>query len=125
MKIKAGDFMLTPKKQAALEALLTHETKKSAAHAAGISVRTMSTYLADDEFKREYTMACRQLVTDASQQSQKCLSPALSVLLTIANDKNEAAGNRIAACRSLLEYGLKLTEISDILAELEGDTDVL
>lgn len=117
--------MITPQKQAALQALLTCHNKKDAAKAAGITTRTLSKYLADAEFQQEYKRACRELVSDAAQQSQKCLSPALSVLLTIANDKNETAGNRIAACRALLEYGLKLTEISDILAELEGDNDVL
>ena len=85
----------------------------------------MSAYLANTEFQKEYTLACRRLVSDATRQSQKYMSSALSVLNKIARDEAESAGNRIAACRSLLEYGLKLTEISDILAELEGDNDVL
>lgn len=116
--------MFTPKKQAALEALLTHGTKKAAAQAAGISVRSMSAYLADPDFQREYTLACRGLIADAARQSQKYMSNALSVLCSIVQDKEEASGNRIAACRSLLEYSLRLTEITDILAEL-GDDNVL
>ena len=48
------------------------------------------------------------------------LSPALSALREIVEDEKESAGSRIAAARSLLEYGLRLTEFNDILRDLEG-----
>ena len=38
----------------------------------------------------------------------------------VVNDTNETAGNRISAARSILEYGLKLTEFNDILQDLEA-----
>ena len=75
---------------------------------------------ADPEFQKEYKAAFSQLVTDATRQAQKSLSPALSALREIVEDDEESAGSRIAAARSLLEYGLRLTEFNDILRDLEG-----
>ena len=111
---------MTPNKQRALQALLTQPTKTKAAEAAGISPRTLRDYLADPEFQKEYKKAFGQLVTDATRQAQQSLSPAISALRDIVEDDNEHSSARIAAARSLLEYGLRWTEFSDILAELEA-----
>lgn len=111
---------MTPNQQRALQALLTQPNKKAAAEAAGISTRTMTAYLADENFQREYKKAFGQLVQDATRQAQKSLSPALSALRDIVEDEEENSNTRIAAARSLLEYGLRLTEFSDILTELEA-----
>ena len=111
---------MTPNKERALQALLTQPNKKAAAEAAGITPRTLTTYLADPEFQREYKKAFGALVHDATRQAQKSLSPALSALRDIVEDEEENANARIAAARSLLEYGLRLTEFSDILEELEA-----
>lgn len=112
--------MLTPNKQRALQALLTQPTKKAAAAAAGITDRTLREYLADAEFQQEYKRAFCDLVTDATRQAQRALSPALSALRSIVEDEEESASSRIAAARSLLEYGLRLTEFNDILRDLEA-----
>ncbi len=111
---------LNPKQISALQCLLTYPTKKEAAKAAGITDRTLRKYLADAEFQAEYKKAFGMIVTDATRQAQKALSPAITLLLTVVNDENETAGNRISAARSILEYGLKLTEFNDILQDLEA-----
>lgn len=111
---------MTPNKQRALQALLTQPTKKKAAEAAGITARTLRDYLADPEFQREYKKAFGQLVQDATRQAQQSLSPAISALRDIVEDEKESSSARIAAARSLLEYGLRLTEFTDILEELES-----
>lgn len=116
---------MTPNKVRALQALLTQPTKELAARAAGIAPRTLRSYLADPDFQAEYKKAFGQLVTDATRQAQQSLSPAISALRDIVEDDNENSSARISAARSLLEYGLRLTEFSDILAELqavEGDS---
>lgn len=116
---------MTPNKERALQALLTQPTKKAAAEAVGISTRTLQTYLADPEFQAEYKKAFGQLVDDATRQAQQSLNPAISALRSIVEDDDENSSARISAARTLLEYGLRLTEISDILSELstvEGDS---
>lgn len=120
--------MLSPKQNKALQALLTQPTKTDAAKAAGITSRTMTSYLADPNFQREYKKAYGELVTDATRQAQQSLNPALAALRSIVDDPNQNGNTRIAAARALLEYGLRLTEISDILTvidDLDGGDDVL
>lgn len=112
--------MLSAKQHKALEALLTQPTKEAAAKQAGITSRTLREYLANPEFQEAYKKAFGQLVTDATRQVQKSLSPAISALDSIVKDENESAGSRISAARSLLEYGLRLTEFNDILKTLEA-----
>lgn len=112
--------MLTPKQHKALQALLTQPTKAAAAEAAGISPRTLRDYLSNQDFQREYKKAFGELVADATRQAQQSLSPAITALRDIVEDPNEASSARIAAARCLLEYGLRMTEITDILLELEA-----
>ena len=111
---------MTPTQHKALQALLTCGTKAEAAKTAGISTRTLQTYLATPEFQKEYKKAFGQLVQDATRQAQHALSPAIKTLRAIVEDEAESSTARIAAARSLLEFGLRLTELSDILAELEA-----
>ena len=114
------NMALNPKQTKALQCLLAYPTKREAAQAAGISDRTLRTYLANDEFQAEYKKAFGLIVTDATRQAQQALSPAIALLLEVVKDDNETAGNRISAARSILEYGLKLTEFNDILQDLEA-----
>ena len=110
---------MTHKKELALAALLTHPTRKEAAAAAGISVRTLQDYFnKDPEFMERYRAAFGELVQDATRQAQRAIAPALSTLTEIMEDKDEQASARIQAARSTLEYALKLTEQTDILDTL-------
>ena len=59
------------------------------------------------------------MIEDAAAQAKQSLNPALSCLREIVEDGAETATARIQAARSLLEYGLRLTEIVDILRTLE------
>lgn len=111
---------MTPNQQKALQALLTCPTKRAAAEQAGITDRTLRTYLADREFQAEYRRAVHMLVDEATKQAQKALTPAITALQCIVEDETEKSGNRISAARTLLEFGLRLTEFNDILGELEG-----
>ena len=111
---------MTPNKEKALAALLAHPTKAEAAAAAGIDPKTLWRYLQDPEFQEAYKKAFSDLVSDATRQAQQSLSPALSTLREIVEDGDQGATVRIQAARSLLEYGLRLTEITDILRDLEA-----
>ena len=110
---------MTGKQARALQALLTCPTQAAAAQAAGIGLTTLKRYLNDDEFQREYRKAVSELVAEAATQAKQSLSPALSTLREVMQDTDQNAQARISAARSVLEYGLKLTEQSDILARLD------
>lgn len=51
------------------------------------------------------------------------LSPAVLCLREIVEDKSANAQVRISAARSLLEFGLRLVEVADIVKDLEEMED--
>lgn len=110
---------MTPRQQKALAALLTSPSKAAAAKAAGIAPRTLRDYLADAEFQAAYRDAFGNMVEDATRQAQQAISPALSTLREIVEDREEDAQARISAARAILSHGLKLIETTDILNRLQ------
>lgn len=116
--LKRGDY-LTHKQTQALAALLTQPTKEKAARAAGIGLTTLKRYLADPEFQEEYQKAVADLIEDAATAAKQRLNPALSCLREIVTRKDVTDANRIAASRSLIEYGLKLIETFDIVKKID------
>ena len=110
---------LTQKQNRALLALLTHPTREEAAKAAGITSKTLRTYLEDPAFQAAYKAALAELLEDATTQAKQSLNPALTALREITEDREQQSQARVSAARSLLEYGLRLTEQVDILAKLE------
>ena len=100
-------------------ALLTHPTREEAAKAAGITSKTLRTYLEDPAFQAAYKAALAELLEDATTQAKQSLNPALTALREITEDREQQSQARVSAARSLLEYSLKLTEQVDILTKLE------
>lgn len=114
-----GGIPIDAKKQKALAALMSSPTKDAAAKKAGISTKTMTRYLQDDEFSAAYKKAAADLVDSATKQMQQSLASAVARLRIIVSSNQEATTNQIAAARTLLEYSLKFTEFNDILKILE------
>lgn len=112
---------MTGNKQRAIQALLTCRNKREAALKAGISERSLEYYLKDSEFQQQYRQAVAQVIEGTARQAQQAMSPALSVLQAILQDAEESSSSKIAAARALLEYGLRLTEFSDIMQEWTGE----
>lgn len=106
-------------KEKALSALLTSETKAEAAQKAGISDRTLRTYLSDPAFKAEYQKRKKKLLSDATHQIQQSMKIAVSTLRGIIQSKSSKDSDRITASRLILEFGLRYTEINDLLSRLE------
>lgn len=110
---------LTPKQQKVLAALLREPTQKAAAASTGVSDRQIREYLSKPEFQEAYRQALSQLVLEASFQARRGYAQALDALREIVVDPGQTPASRISAARSLLEYGLKLTEQADILVKLD------
>jgi len=103
----------------AMAALLSSDTQGEAAAKCGITDRTLRGYLADPTFNAEYQRRKRQLVTDATRQIQASYQSAIRALRGIVDSDTSTAGEKTSAARALLEYGLRFTEINDILPRLE------
>lgn len=110
---------MTEKQQKALAALITYPTREKAAEAAGITSKTLRKYLQDPEFKAAYARETHSIIDEATRQAQGGLSPALEVMREMVESDAYSPSVRISAARTLLEYGLRLTEITDILRTLE------
>lgn len=116
-------YILTAKQTKALQALLTAPTQAQAAQLAGIGLTTLKRYLRDSEFQAAYKQAVSGLIADASDKAKLGLSPAVLCLREIVEDKSANAQVRISAARSLLEFGLRLVEVADIVKDLEEMED--
>ena len=110
---------MTAKKLRALQALLSTQTRREAAEQAGISESTLRRYFSDADFRAEYQECVSEIIADATLLAQRSLRSSLETLRDISEDDTEPSSARIAACRSLLEYGLRLTEIRDLSERLE------
>ena len=107
-------------REKALAALLSSDTQAEAAAKIGISDRTMRGYLADPEFNAEYQRRKRRLVSDATRQIQTSYQVAINALREIVESKLSSEAGRISAARALLEYGMKFTEVNEVMTQLEN-----
>lgn len=101
---------MTPTKEKALIALLDARSKKEAAQKAGISARTLNSYLKDPEFIAACEAASGIALNSASRQAQQTMTNAIEILQTMATDKNESGTTRTAAASALLDFALRLSE---------------
>lgn len=113
---------MTRNQDKAMAALLTSDTQADAAEKSGLSVRTLRCYMSDPAFAEEYNRRRLEQVTDAARQIQNRLQAAVAILAEImTSDKPiTAARERIVAARSLLEFGLKYTELADIMTRIKA-----
>ena len=82
--------MMEGRHEKVISALLSTNTREEAAEKLGINSRTIRRYFTDPEFLERYNEAAKAIIGNSTQQIQK------------------------SAARSLLEYGIRLTEINDI-----------
>jgi hypothetical protein len=107
------------KQEQALAALLVHPTRKAAAAACGVGLRTLMTWLADQAFSERYTQAKLELVSAATMQLRTNGIEAVQTLAAIATNAENPAAARVSASRSILEYMYRGVETEDILERLE------
>lgn len=111
---------MKPNDEKILSALVATHTISEAAQRAGVSERTIYARLADDGFRTEYDQRRRETLDHACKCLQTALTDAVEVLTGIMKDEQLTAANRITAARSVLEYGVKLTELTDLAARVSA-----
>lgn len=109
---------MTSQKEKALAALLTYPTRKEAAKAAGITDRTMRGYFRNKEFREAYRAAYNEVVEDATRKAQLLMEKSMSVFETVMDDTAESGATRTQAAAKAMEYAMRLTEQTDVVAEL-------
>jgi len=101
-----------------IAALIAEKTIPAAAAAAGVHESTIFRRLADDSFRAEYERRRRATLDNACRTLQSALTDAVDVLTSIMQDAENSPQSRITAARSVLEYGVKLTELTDLAARV-------
>ena len=112
--------MKNSKRELLLSALLTHATVREAAASVNIPETTAYNHLRDPEFNAEYRQRKRQAVAEASDFLQSRLNEAAQVTRALMNDKKMSGRTRLDAARTLLEYGFRAFNDSEILARIEA-----
>lgn len=110
---------MTPRKQKALQALITSRTQAEAAAVAGVGISTLRGYLKDPEFAAAYKQEAAAIMDTATRRLQMNLTAAIDRLGKIVANDEETSANHITAARTLLDYGLRFTEFNDVLTSLE------
>jgi hypothetical protein len=85
------------KKEAAIAALLTHKNHEEAAHAIGIDLKTLKSWMRLPEFIEEYRRARWEVVEQAYARVQQNTGVAGSVLLKLMVDPATPSSGRIRA----------------------------
>ena len=111
---------LTPKQSRALLALLSHSTVVAAADAAGVSEKALYGWLREPAFHAEYLAARRDAFSQAIGRLQGMASEGAAVLLAIATDPTKPASARVAAVRTMFEYGTKWIELQELEQRLSA-----
>jgi predicted DNA-binding transcriptional regulator AlpA len=101
----------------ALAALLNTSSVKDAAATSGLSEETLYRYLRDEDFRREYQQARRQVVESSISAMQQASSEAVETLRRNLNCENAAVETRTA--QIIFENSIRGLELTDILSRLE------
>ena len=114
----------TRKQEAAIAALLTEPTVEAGAAKAGVSYRTLKSWLALPDFQAAYRRARRELMESTITRLQAATGEVVEMLKSVA--KNGAKdGDRIRAGIALLDHAFKGTEILDLEERLSAVEEAL
>lgn len=116
-----GEGGLTVKQERAIETLITSPTIIEAARKAGVSRRSISRWLREDEnFRHEFKAARRQVLEHATARLQRLSCGAVGILEEILRDENASPASRISGIRALLDFAYRAFELEDIEERLAG-----
>ena len=107
-----------------LAALLACTTEREAAECAGVSEKTVRNYLADEEFRLEYAQRRREMVERSAAVLQKNMVEAVETIAEVMRNATKP-NERLAASKVILEYGVRYTELYDILERLAAVEEVI
>ena len=108
------------KRSLAVAALLNSPTIAHAAQTAGISQSTLTRWLREEGFLREYRLAQREALSQAIATLEAAAGSAVTVLRAAMLDQNATADSRVAAARVILEFSFRGAEIADLQERLEA-----
>ena len=106
--------------EAIIAALIEAGSIKEAAGKLHCTARTLYERMKNPAFKVMYSQAKAELIKGATAKLQGYLNGAITTLAEIMNDKEAAKQTRANCAVSILQYGAKYTETTDIIERLEA-----
>lgn len=106
------------KQEAAVLALLSSKNVEEAAHAAGVTPRTLYRWMNEPDFDAAYRTARRQAYGQSISRLQQGSTAAATTLLRVMVDATTPASTRVRAAEVVLSHAAKAIEIEDIDARL-------
>lgn len=103
-----------------IAALIEAGSIKGAAALLQCTTRTIYERMKKPDFKELYTQAKGEIIKTATAKLQGHLAGAIDTLVSIMNDTETAPQTRANCATSVLHYGAKFTEATDIIERLEA-----
>ena len=103
-----------------IAALIAEGSIKGAAASLHCTTRTLYERMKKPEFKELYTQAKGEILKAATAKLQGNLCGAIDTLSEIMQDPDTAKQTRANCAVSILQYGARFTETTDILERLEA-----
>lgn len=114
---------LTAKQARAIAALITQSSQQEAAEAAGVGLRTLERWLAEDStFQAALLAAEVTLIDDATRRLLRLQATAIERIETLMTGATIPAAVQLRAAESLLDHALRWRELRNVetrLAALE------
>jgi len=110
---------LSRKKEQAIIALLEAPTVKEAAEMVKINPATLYKWMALPEFEEAYRKARHRAMGEAIARLQQASSEAVATLWDVMGDQEATPASRVTAARTVLELGMRGTEIEVIEVRLK------
>lgn len=98
------------KKEAVIAALLSEPTQDAAAVKSGVSRDSITRWLRDADFRREYEAARHELVDQSVLKLQQASSEAIDTLVEVMKNADCPASARVSAANSILDRAQKSIE---------------
>ncbi len=117
--MKGHGEKLSRKQEAAIAALLSHDTVKAAALACGVSEATLWRWMQLPEFQTRHRAARTSVVETAIGLMQQACTGAVATLVKVMRDETAPASARVGAARCVIEQSLRAVEVGDLQAEVE------
>src|SRR5579862_6630700 len=116
--MKGHGDKISRKQEQAIAALLSHPTIPAAAEACEVSDVTLWRWMQEPGFKAVYSDARKQALESAIALLQKATGGAVATLINLMRSEDTPPAQRITACRSVLDFAFKGTELLDHEARL-------
>ncbi|HEV7299836.1 MAG TPA: hypothetical protein VGN72_10760 [Tepidisphaeraceae bacterium] len=110
---------LSARQGQAIEQLLQGQTMEKAAMAAGVSSRTLRSWMRRERFRNTLLAARREAFGQAIGLTQRYAPVAVATLVKMMNDAGASANAKVAAAAVLLKFGREGIELDDLAVRVE------